>query len=149
MGYFKENTVTIEAEKWDAFNIEPNGLIDIGLHSGSLRRNADGTLLVRTSWGDYNANPGDWIVKDKTGKLRIPRRSKEIFEKEYSPVDQEDLMPENTDGSNVYEEEKASIRKARVLVERQCPNCRVKSLVLTKLEEASLWMEQIPIEVKD
>ena len=62
---------------------------------------------------------------------------------------EEDLMTKTADDPNVYEEEKASIRKARVLVERQCPSCRVKSLVLTKLEEASLWMEQMPIEVKD
>ena len=85
MGYFRENTATVEAEEWDASNIEPNGLIDIGLHSGSLRRNPDGTLLVRTSWGDYNANPGDWIVKDETGRLRLPR-PKEVFENSYTPV---------------------------------------------------------------
>lgn len=85
MGYFRENTTTVEAEEWDSSNIEPNGLIDIGLHSGSLRRNPDGTLLVRTSYGDYNANPGDWIVKDETGRLRLPR-PKEIFENSYTPV---------------------------------------------------------------
>lgn len=108
MGYFRENTAIVEAEEWDASNIKPNGLIDIGLHSGSLRRNPDGTLLVRTSYGDYNANPGDLIVKNETGKLLLPC-SKEVLENSYTPV----TLQHEVKNETVYStEDKNAIIKA-------------------------------------
>ena len=47
-----------------------------------------------------------------------------------------------------YQVEKDSISIAKKMVLKGCPDSREKSIVLTKLDEALLWMLKMPSETK-
>ena len=47
-----------------------------------------------------------------------------------------------------YHVEKDAISIAKKMVLKGCPDSREKSIVLTKLDEALLWMLKMPVETK-
>lgn len=140
MGFFTKKPVTIEAERWVSLPIKKGGVIEEGMDKGLIFAKDDGTLKIITLEGDHIAHQGDWIIKGIKGEY-YPCKP-DIFEATYEiHGDSRDTVP--------YENEREAICRARVLVQRQCPRSREQSLVLTKLDEALMWMSQMPVEKED
>ena len=132
MGRYQKVPVVIEAVQWPLdeseypywlFEAVKNGTIVIseGLFKSKV--------LIKTLEGDHICNHGDWIIRGVEGELYPCKPG--IFQKTYEPAEGESIPP-----MDVLEK----IRSSRNLVANCLPDCREKSLAMTKLEEAEMWL---------
>ena len=62
---------------------------------------------------------------------------------------EKDRLLTDEDGYLAASGVKTCIWTARRKIEKECPKCREASLAITKLDEAAMWYDQIPVPIDD
>ena len=136
MGFYQKIPVVIEAVKWNGSNFwedcptgESPEWLQKAWDDGMIRACEDDMsyLAIKTLEGVHICSPGDYVIQGVKGEI-YPCKP-DIFEQTYERV-----------AHDAYSRIVCMIRNARKLLENDMPTSRPKSLSLTKLEEAEMWL---------
>lgn len=142
MGMYQIIPVFIEAVKWNGSNFyedcptgeSPEWLQKADEHGLIKAREDDMSYLtIKTPRGELVCSPGDYVILGEDGW--IYPCNPDIFEQTYEKT-----------ADDAYSRIVGMIRNARKMIESDMPSSRPKSLSLTKLEEAEMWLGKAQFE---